>query len=136
MNKSKSKSILSLLLIIVFLAACSSPSNSSPTEIQPTQTQAPQATSTEIATEPPATLETENTPAPRAGLCANAYYPVREGSTWSYKSMGGPTGEYSFTDTITAVRADGFTLSSQFGSLTRTQEWACKPEGLVALQLG
>src|SRR5574342_189400 len=70
------------------------------------------------------------------GLCANAYYPVREGSTWSYKSTGGPAGEYSFTDTITSVREDGFTLSTQFNELTRTQEWACKPEGLVALQLG
>ena len=136
MEKNKMKSILSLWLIIVFLASCSSPSSPSPTEPQPIQTQAPQATPTEIATEPPATSETGNTPAPRAGLCANAYYPVHEGSTWSYKSTGGPTGEYSFTDTITAVRADGFTLSSQFGTLTRTQEWACKPEGLVALQLG
>jgi hypothetical protein len=37
---------------------------------------------------------------------------------------------------ITSVREDGFTLTSQFGSLTRNQEWACQPEGLVALQLG
>ena len=130
------KSILSLWLIIVFLAACSSPSNPSPTESQSSQTQLPPATPTEIATEPPATTEGSDTPATRVGHCANAYYPVREGSTWAYKSTGGPTGEYSFTDTITAVRTDGFTLSSQFGSLTRTQEWACKPEGLVALQLG
>jgi hypothetical protein len=136
MEKNKMKSILSLWLIIIFLTACSSPSNPSPTEPPPTQTQVPPATPTEIATELPATAEGSDTPATRVGLCANAYYPVREGSTWTYKSTGGPTGEYSFTDTITAVRADGFTLSSQFGSLTRTQEWVCKPEGLVALQLG
>ena len=137
MEKNKIKSILSLLLSIIFLAACSSPSTVSPTEPQPTQIKAPQATPTEIATEPPAaTVEGSGTPAAGAGSCSNTYYPVREGSTWSYKSTGGPTGEYSFTDTITAVRADGFTLSSQFGDLTRTQEWACKPEGLVALQLG
>ncbi len=126
MEKNKIKSVLSLLLMI-FLAACSSQTTPSPTETQIIATQAPQVTATEIATEPPTTSE---------GLCANMYYPVREGSTWSYKSTGGPSGEYSFTDTITSVRDDGFTLSTQFGSLTRTQEWACKPEGLVALQLG
>ncbi len=71
-----------------------------------------------------------------AGLCANAYYPARQGAAWTYKSSGGPAGEYSFTDTITSVRDDGFTLSTQTGSLTRAQEWTCKPEGLVALQLG
>ena len=136
MEKNKIKSILSLLLTIIFLTACSSPATVSPTEPQPTETQAPQATPTEIATEPPATSASGGTPAAGEGLCANAYYPVREGATWSYKSTGGPTGEYSFTDTITSVREDGFTLSSQFGDLTRTQEWACKPEGLVALQLG
>jgi hypothetical protein len=136
MEKNKIKSILSLLLTIIFLTACSSPAAVSPTEPQPTETQMPQATPTEVATQPPATSEGGSTPATRAGLCANAYYPVREGSTWSYKSTGGPTGEYSFTDTITSVGADGFILSSQFGDLTRTQEWACKPEGLVALQLG
>ena len=136
MEKNKIKSILSLLLAIIFFTACSSPSNISPTETQTVETQAPQATPTEIATEPPATTEGGPTPAAGEGLCANTYYPVREGATWSYKGTGGPTGEYSFTDTITSVREEGFTLSSQFGDLTRTQEWACKPEGLVALQLG
>jgi hypothetical protein len=136
MDKNKIKSILSLLLIIIFLAACSSPSNQSPTETQANETQAPQTTATEIVTQPPATSEGGVTPSAGEGLCANAYYPVREGATWSYKSTGGPTGEYTFTDTISSVREDGFTLSSQFGELTRTQEWACKPEGLVALQLG
>jgi hypothetical protein len=136
MEKNKISLILSLFLTIIFLTACSSPSTPSPTEPQPTQTQAPQATAAELATEPPATSESGGMPVAGEGLCANAYYPVREGATWSYKSTGGPAGEYSFTDTISSVREDGFTLSSQFGDLTRTQEWACKPEGLVALQLG
>ena len=134
MEKKKIKLILSLFLTIIFLTACSSPSTPSPTETQPTQTQVPKAT--ELATEPPATSESGGMPVAGEGLCANAYYPVREGATWSYKSTGGPTGEYSFTDTITSVRDDGFTLSTQFGDLTRTQEWSCTPEGLVALQLG
>jgi hypothetical protein len=61
---------------------------------------------------------------------------VRQSATWTYKSTGGPAGEYSFTDTITSVREDGFTLSTQIGDLTRTQQWTCTPEGLAALQLG
>jgi DUF3108-like len=138
MEKNKIKLILRLFLTIIFLTACSSPSTPAPTELQPTQTQAPLATATElaIATEPPATSESGGMPVAGEGLCANAYYPVREGATWSYKSTGRPTGEYSFTDTISSVREDGFTLSTQFGDLTRTQEWSCTSEGLVALQLG
>ena len=124
-----------LLLIVVLLAACSPPSSPSPTQTQITETQAPQATFTEIASQSPAPPESATAVAAE-GLCTNAYYPVREGATWSYKSTGGPAGEYSFTDTITSARQDGFTLSTQIGDLTRTQEWACKPEGLVALQLG
>jgi len=71
-----------------------------------------------------------------SGVCANDYYPVREGATWSYKSTGSMAGDYSFTDTITSVQDNGFTLTSQFGSLTRTQEWACDEDGLKALELG
>src|SRR6266540_6524139 len=126
MEKNKIKSILSLLLTIIFLTACSSPSTVSPTEPQPTETQAPQATPAEIATQPPATSEGAGTPAAGEGLCANTSYPVREGATWSYQSTGSPAGAYGFTDTITSVRADGFTLTSQFDKLTRTQEWSCK----------
>jgi hypothetical protein len=70
------------------------------------------------------------------GLCTNTYYPVRQGATWTYMSTGGPAGEYSFTDTITSVQGEAFTLSTQIGDITRTQEWNCTPEGLVALQLG
>src|SRR5215208_2702827 len=110
------------VLIILFVAACSAPALPSPTQTQTTNTQVP--------TEPAAT------PVSGAGLCANTYYPVQQGATWMYKSSGGPAGEYSFTDTITSVREDGFTLSTQSGSLTRTQEWTCEPGGLVALQLG
>ncbi len=136
MEKNRMKPIVSVLLMVIFLAACSSPATPSPTETQVIETQVSPATPTEIATEPPATSEGGVAPAAGEGPCANAYYPVREGSTWSYKSTGSPAGAYGFTDTITSVREDGFTLTSQFDKLTRTQEWSCKPEGLVALQLG
>jgi len=97
-------------------------------------TEAPSVTETPVVTEIPSASPTPA--AASSGSCANPYYPVREGATWTYSSTGGPAGGYGFTDTITSVRDDGFTLTSQFGSLTRTQEWSCTPEGLVALQLG
>jgi hypothetical protein len=126
------KTIFSLMLIIIFVTACSSTRPEPPTATATSTTEEPQTT----ATEPPVPSEGSGMPVAGEGLCANAYYPVREGSTWSYKSTGGPAGEYSFTDTITSVRDDGFTLSTEIGDLTRTQEWTCTAEGLAALQLG
>jgi len=90
------------------------------------------------ATEPPPPAPTE-TPVPTAapeGLCSNPLYPVKAGATWTYASTDSLTGGYSFTDTITDVRDDGFTLTSQFDNLVRTQEWACRPEGLASLTFG
>jgi len=132
MEKRIWKTILSLALIIIFVTACSSTETETPTATAIPATEEPQSTATEL----PVTTEGSGLPVAGEGLCANAYYPVRQGATWSYKSTDGPAGEYSFTDTITSVREDGFTLSTQFDDLTRTQEWACRPEGLVALQLG
>lgn len=132
MEQNKMYTRISTLLIIIFLAACSTP------PVPPTKTQSietEQSTLTKTASAPTATLE-GSTPGIEQGFCSNVYYPVRQGATWTYKSTGGPAGEYSFTDTITAVRQDGFTLSTQIGDLTRTQEWTCTAEGLAALQLG
>jgi hypothetical protein len=127
MKVKQHRKLLSLLLILLLVTACSSPGSSSTQEqiktAQPGETEA-----VATPTETPTTSETS--------LCANTYYPVREGATWAYKSTGSPAGDYTFTDTITSVRDDGFTLTSQFGALTRTQEWGCEHEGLVALQLG
>jgi hypothetical protein len=124
MEQKNFYTLISVLLITTFLAACSTPS------VPPTNAQ-----STEPATQATATFEGATPDVPQT-LCTNTYYPVREGATWTYKSMGGPAGEYSFTDTITSVRDGGFTLSTQIGDLTRTQEWTCTAEGLAALQLG
>ncbi|HEY5729600.1 MAG TPA: hypothetical protein VIS72_06080 [Anaerolineales bacterium] len=81
-------------------------------------------------------VSSEETPITEAGPCANTYYPVREGATWTYLDTSSLAEAVTFTDVISAVSEDGYTLTSQFDSLTRTQEWACTPEGLVALQLG
>jgi hypothetical protein len=126
MKQKKRYTLISALLVTLILAACSTPS------VSPTN---PQPTVTEPSTEPTAALEA-SPPAAGQGLCTNLYYPVRPNATWTYKSTGGPAGEYRFTDTITSVREDGFTLSTQIGDLNRTQEWTCTTEGLAALQLG
>lgn len=123
--------LISWLLVLIFILSCSfgaAAPTATPTQ-QPSSTEAPTVAPT-VATEAPTSSSDTSS------QCENQYYPVREGATWSYTSTGGPTGAYSYTDSITAVRADGFTLTTQFKNLTRTQEWACKPEGLVALQLG
>jgi hypothetical protein len=127
------RKIIGILLGLLLLAGCSSPGNSSTQG--PPDTQQPNITSVPTSTEILPTPSETPSPSP-TGTCANLYYPVREGVTWFYKSTGSAAGDYSFIDTITSARADGFTLTSEFNNLTRTQEWACKSEGLVALQLG
>jgi hypothetical protein len=72
---------------------------------------------------------------PGTGLCAHLYYPVVVGAVHSYSSTGSGVEPFTFTDTITEVREDGFTLSSDFNGLIREQEWLCSAEGLVTLQL-
>ena len=132
MEQNKMFTRISTLLILIFLAACSTPPVP-PTNAQSTDTA--QNPATTPAAEAAGTLE-GNHPVAGQGLCTNLYYPVRQGATWTYKSTGGPAGEYSFTDTVTSAREDGFTLSTQIGDITRTQEWVCTAEGLAALQLG
>jgi hypothetical protein len=68
------------------------------------------------------------------GLCANAYFPIINGAQWSFLATGGPSGDFSYTNSISGADADGFTLSTKFDDLTVTQEWACTAEGLAALQ--
>ena len=136
MKINQSRSALSVLLITLFITSCST--GSSVTQ-EPDNTVTPSITVVAGNTEVSPPTQSESTPtseSTESSLCTNAYYPVRQGATWTYKSAGSPAGDYSFTESITSVREDGFTLRSQFGEVTRTQEWGCEPEGLVALQLG
>lgn len=101
------------LALMLLLAACGGP----------TATPAPTHT----------TVPTETSGAP--GLCANPYFPVVEGATWTYLATG--TGEdYTWTATVSEVSETGFALRTQFDELVTTQQWACTPEGLAALQYG
>jgi hypothetical protein len=107
------------MLVALLMQACSGVQQPPVTEtLAPTSTQ----------TAEPQTVDT--------GQCSNPLYPVKQGASWTYRSTGSLSGDFSFTDTITAVREDGFTLSSQVDETTLTQEWACKPEGLASLTFG
>jgi hypothetical protein len=139
---------IGLLAALLFAAACSStPAEGTPVQENtaiaiegfPTETPSPgtttQATVTEEAAQPTTSSGSQTDPSP--ALCANPFYPVREGAQWNYQGTSSITSNYIFTDTITAVRDDGFTLTTTFADgVTRKQEWACTPEGLVALQMG
>ncbi|MGE5250835.1 MAG: hypothetical protein ACM3QS_11555 [Bacteroidota bacterium] len=127
---------LHLAYLIMALLAAASLAGCSMGAAAPTAV--PTLPPTQAATQPPAMTTTpEASPtAESRGACDNALFPAVKGATWTYSGTGGPSRAYSYTDTVTDVRADGFTVTSKFDdNLTRTQEWACKPEGLVALQL-
>jgi hypothetical protein len=114
---------------LLLTLACNLGSGSAPLEGQP----APESDqATQPSNDPSQPTENITT----GGLCDNALYPVKQGATWTYLSTGSPSGDFSYTDTIAELRADGFTLTSQFTGLTRTQEWACETGGLKALELG
>ncbi len=58
---------------------------------------------------------------------------MRQGASWTYTGEAGPRGSYTFTDQVTDLRSDGFTLTADFDGLRRVQEWSCTAQGLVAL---
>ena len=91
----------------------------------------------EAANTVPPVIEGENPNTSASnGICANQLYPTTQGATWVYSNTGGPNGDFYYTNLISSVHAEGFTLTSQFANQTRTQEWSCQPDGIRALQLG
>ncbi len=112
-----------LTVSIIFIALTMSSCGGSSDSIGPT----PEATEAETTT---ADL------AMGTGECANPYFPVVLNANWAYAASGSELGPYSFTSTVSEVFPDRFTLTHQFDDLTLTQQWECKPEGLVALELG
>ena len=73
---------------------------------------------------------TENAPAGSA--CSNPYLPIIAGANWNY-NLNGPEND-TFTRSILAVNADGFTDQDVFGvGVTRQGEWKCENGNLVAL---
>jgi hypothetical protein len=120
MQSAKTKSALVITASLILSLACNIGTSS------PTQENGQTSNPTQPSTNNSIT----------GGLCDNALFPVKQGATWTYFNTGSPSGDFSYTDTITDVRADGFTLTTQFTDLVRTQEWQCEAGGLKALEMG
>jgi hypothetical protein len=73
-------------------------------------------------------------PSVTAGACANPYLPVSTGAAWTYDLHSSASADATYTDTITAVTSDGYSVTSSFADLTKVIPWSCTSEGLVALQ--
>jgi hypothetical protein len=66
------------------------------------------------------------------GACSNPYMPVIAGATWTYK-LTGPVPD-TYTHSVTAVEAGGFTEQDVFGTgVTRQGKWNCDNGNLIAL---
>lgn len=132
MNWRNSIRTITLLTILIFTAACSNIPIAPNTDL-PSTTELPPVSGSPS----PAVVSTQTSiPATGNTLCASEYYAIRQGATWNYQSTGSPAGTYNFTESIPAVRENGFTLTTEFGGVSHTQEWDCQPGGLVALQIG
>jgi len=123
-RKSQSPLIFTSVLVLAVLA-CSLGSQAGP---EPT----------DVPSEPQNPVEPQTTVSSSAveGACTNPYFPAVLNASWTYKSSGTSKGEYLFTDVVAEVRADGFTISTDFGDTTKVNEWSCSPEGLQVYQTG
>ncbi len=122
-----------LLLITFILALALNACGAAGEDVEPTPTPAAVAapdegTAPSEAESPGQSLD--------AGACSNPYFPVVVGASWIYASSGDASEPYTFSSTVSEVFPDRFTLTSEFDDLTLTQQWECKPEGLVSLELG
>jgi hypothetical protein len=71
-----------------------------------------------------------------SGGCANTYYPVATGNSWTYTDTNSLVAPTVYTDTIGKVASDGFTVLSKFPGLTKTAQWKCTSAGLVSTTYG
>jgi len=144
----KTLKLLGLALVLFVITSCSLTGSGSGDEPAPTDESTSSVGGSGSEEEPAPTEEatsgsedesvitSEGMPVTGTGLCANAYYPVREGATWSYLGTSTAADDYAFTNTITSTRSDGFTVSVEFDNVTLSQEWACTPDGILALTGG
>ncbi len=145
MEKRRLYLIASNILLIAILAACSSSTPSAaPGSTTVPATLAANTAAPSNTTAPTNTPAPTNTAAPAAtsstsgsGGCANAYYPVASGATWSYASTGSGIGNYTYTQTITTASDTGFTTSEQFSTgVNATVKWNCQAGNLAVLDAG
>jgi hypothetical protein len=115
------------IMLFFVIAACSLSSKSTPS-----------ATS---ASTPAMSVPTSAPTAPKglstSGGCANAYYPVLSGATWTYSSTGGGTGDYTYSRKVILVSDKGFSTSYLFSTgVNSTIAWTCQDGNLAALDTG
>lgn len=116
------KTLPIVLVICTSMLACNLLSAISPASGNSTQ----QAPATSSSSQSSAT----------SGSCSNPLYPVKQGVTRTYSVTGLPTGASTYTETITNVGPDSFTMTTQLGNLTKNAKWDCKSDGLIELQPG
>ena len=78
----------------------------------------------------PALLGTVLAAGSAQAACASPYYPVREGLTRSYQGTAAGQ-KLAYTETISAVTAQGFKITTQVGANTVTAAFKCGPNGVT-----
>ncbi len=76
---------------------------------------------------------------PASGSCANPYYPVTSGNTWSYSSLGSALGRYTYSMTVANLGVNSFTTNEQssLGAGTSSViKWNCMNGNLAAVDAG
>lgn len=149
MDKKRLSIIVGSILVILLMMACNLFSGKTPGSLAST---AVSAASTVVATESAPTATTAapatsapTTPPPAAliissasGSCANAYYPVISGATWSYSSTGSTSvGDYTYTRVVSATTDTGFATTDQYSTgVNAVINWKCMDGNLAALDAG
>ena len=134
--------IVTTLIAVFILAACNPSSAGAPSGTKTSATATPVilAASTMSGPEASATSlagPTLTTSTSGSGGCANAYFPVSSGATWSYASAGSVAGDYSYNRSLAGISDTGFIASDEFNSgVTRTTKWGCKDGNLTMLETG
>jgi len=135
MERKTVRKLLGLLLVLFIIMACST-IGGAPEEESVSVEESNSSVEGGDAPESNNSSNDEETAGTESGLCGNEYYPVVNGGTWSYQGTSSDTEDYTFSNTITSVRDDGFSILVEFDEVTLTQEWACTPDGILALDIG
>ncbi|MFN2149907.1 MAG: hypothetical protein ACK2T2_16095 [Anaerolineales bacterium] len=121
------RSRIGSLLLAVFLMIAAACSPGGGTDFEPTASVSERGGTAEDEVLAPTSVPAST------HLCDHPYFPAVEGASWTYASAGSAVGPYTFTDTATNLREDGFTLQGDFDGLVRIQEWSCSEAGLALL---
>jgi hypothetical protein len=116
---------VSVVVIGCSLAACDG--GPSPADRTPTSTGSPP----KLLSPSKTPQEAESTPLPVAsGPCANAYFPVAQGSRWLYERTNGLKVS-RFRQIVEDVTDRGFTILLDHGATGTREVWTCSSDGLA-----